>query len=77
MTHALMLTTEELRLLYVATGLRAFISDAVKEQMERHLDIAKQTREHADNTNEQETIQLWKPIYVSSTVTILPLKPRA
>ena len=53
-----MLTTEELRLLYVATGLRPLISDAVKEQMERHLDIAKQTREHADNTNEQETIQL-------------------
>jgi len=58
MTHALMLTTEELRLLYVATGLRPFISDAVKEQMERHLNIAKQTREHADNINEQEIIQL-------------------
>jgi len=58
MTHALMLTTEELRLLFIATGNKPFVSDSVVEQMMRHLTIADQTRDQVDNTNEDKIIQL-------------------
>ena len=56
--HALMLTTEELRLMFIATGNKPFVSDHVVEQMMRHLTIADQTRDQVDNTNEDKIIQL-------------------
>ena len=56
--HALMLTTEELRLLFITAGNKPLVSDHVVEQMMRHLTIADQTRDQVDNTNEQKIIQL-------------------
>jgi hypothetical protein len=53
-----MLTTEELRLMFITTGTKPLISDSVKEQMMRHLTIADQTRDNLDNTNEDKIIQL-------------------
>jgi|TARA_B100000780_G_scaffold45109_1_gene28072 hypothetical protein len=58
MMHSLMLTTEELRLMFITTGTKPLISDSVKEQMMRHLTIADQTRDNLDNTNEDKIIQL-------------------
>ena len=54
MMHALTLTTEELRMLYVSLANRPLVSDDVLQQIERHLEIARSSRQHYDNINESK-----------------------